>query len=227
MVGNGGFVEIICWGGGFFVSLRCDTKAKKMMKHVRLMSLMLGLTLTCGVVAQNTDKPVEKKVRPHKMKHLTQEQMTRKMVKDLNLDEKQTKKVTKLNKKYQQLIEGAKAPSAGARNGQGRRGGFGGPGGGPGGGFGGFGGGMPGGGGPGMGGGMPGGFGGPGGPDGNGPEGAGQASYDYEKKQAKYDKKMRKLLSDKQYEGYLNLKTQFASQRPEKKEFKALKDSFE
>ena len=40
------------------------------------------------------------------MKRLTQEQMTAKMVSDLKLDEKQTKKVTKLNKKYKKLIEG-------------------------------------------------------------------------------------------------------------------------
>ena len=46
------------------------------------------------------------------------------------------------------------------------------------------------------------------------PGGAGQTSeYDYEKQQAKYDKKMRKLLSDEQYDGYLKLKPQFASQR--------------
>ncbi len=201
------------------------------MKQMRLVTLILGLTLTCSVVAQNTDKPVEKKARPQKKERLTQEQMTQMMVRDLKLDEKQIKKVTKLNKKYKQLIEGASAlrpfdPSTGTsassattqgplrdRSGnavvepvetQRPHSGFGGPGGG----FG----------GPGMGGGMPGGFGGPdgdmqGGPGRGMPGGAGQSSYDYEKKQAKYDKKIRKLLSDEQYEGYLKLKPKFASQR--------------
>ena len=38
--------------------------------------------------------------------HVTYEQMTEKMVKELQLDEKQQKKVAKLNKKYKTLIEG-------------------------------------------------------------------------------------------------------------------------
>ncbi len=181
------------------------------MKQMRLVTLILGLTLTCSVVAQNTDKPVEKKARPQKKERLTQEQMTQMMVRDLKLDEKQIKKVTKLNKKYKQLIEGASADSGNAGRPPRRSSGSGGPGGGfggPGGGFG----------GPGMGGGMPGGFGGPdgdmqGGPGRGMPGGAGQSSYNYEKKQAKYDKKIRKLLSDEQYEGYLKLKPKFASQR--------------
>ena len=45
------------------------------------------------------------------------------------------------------------------------------------------------------------------------PSGAQQSSYDYDKEQQKYDKQMRKLLSDEQYEGYLKLKPQFYSQR--------------
>ena len=40
-----------------------------------------------------------------------------------------------------------------------------------------------------------------------------QSSYDYDKQQSKYDKQMRKLLSDEQYEGYLKLKPLFYSQR--------------
>lgn len=40
-----------------------------------------------------------------------------------------------------------------------------------------------------------------------------QSSYDYDKQQSKYDKQMRKLLSDEQYEVYLKLKPQFYSQR--------------
>ena len=42
----------------------------------------------------------------HKRNHITYEQMTEKMVKELQLDEKQQKKVAKLNKKYKTLIEG-------------------------------------------------------------------------------------------------------------------------
>ena len=77
------------------------------------------------------------------------------------------------------------------------------------GGAGGFGGGMPGGGMGGRGGGMP------GGPRGGMPPSGNQqqSSYDYDKQQTKYDKQMRKLLSDEQYEGYLKLKPQFYSQR--------------
>ena len=66
---------------------------------------------------------------------------------------------------------------------------------------------------------MPGG--GMGGPGGAGGFGGGmpptgnqqQSSYDYDKQQSKYDKQMRKLLSDEQYESYLKLKPQFYSQR--------------
>lgn len=158
------------------------------------------------------------------MKRLTQEQMTAKMVSDLKLDEKQTKKVTKLNKKYKKLIEGESQEGQGGQRppmGQGR------PDGNRGGGRpsgGGFGGGMPGGGmgGPGGAGGFGGGIGShggggmQGGPRGGMPPGEGgqqQASYDYNKQQTKYDKQMRKLLSDEQYEGYLKLKPQFYSQR--------------
>lgn len=54
-----------------------------------------------------------------------------------------------------------------------------------------------------------------GGPRGGMPQGAPkeQNSYDYDKQQAKYDEKIKKILSDEQYEGYLKLKPQFASQR--------------
>ena len=46
-----------------------------------------------------------KAMRPKRVR-MTQEQMTEKMVSDLKLDEKQVKKVTKLNKKFKTLIEG-------------------------------------------------------------------------------------------------------------------------
>ena len=155
---------------------------------------------------------------------MTQKQMTEKMICELKLDEKQAKKVTKLNKKFKTLIEGeqqdnmkGQRPPMGQGRPDGNRGGgrpsgggFGGdmPGGGMGGpgGAGGFGGGMGGRGGGGM----------QGGPRGGMPPGEGgqqQASYDYDKQQTKYDKKIRKILSDEQYEGYLKLKPQFYSQR--------------
>ena len=81
--------------------------------------------------------------------------------------------------------------------------------------------------GPSGGGGMPGGMGGRGGGFGGGMPGGGmgghgvgmqggprgmlqgapkeQNSYDYDKQQAKYDEKTKKILSDEQYEGYLKL----------------------
>ena len=191
--------------------------------------MTVALMLTAGAMAQSVDETQPKDgmpemaMRPQRMKRITQEQMTRRMVRELMLDEKQTKKVTKLNKKFKKLIEGEQQDNMKGRRppmGQGRPGGnqgggapgggMGGPGGGGfgGGSFGGgsFGGGM---GGPGGGGGMQ------GGPRGSMPPGgeSQQASYNYDKQQLKYDKKLRKLLSADQYEGYLRLKPQFYSQR--------------
>jgi hypothetical protein len=200
------------------------------MKQMRQIMMTVALMLTAGAMAQSVDETQPKDgmpemaMRPQRMKRITQEQMTRRMVRELMLDEKQTKKVTKLNKKFKKLIEGEQQDNMKGQRppmGQGRPGGnqgggapgggMGGPGGGGfgGGSFGGgsFGGGM---GGPGGGGGMQ------GGPGGGMPPGEGsqqQASYNYDKQQLKYDKKLRKLLSDDQYEGYLRLKPQFYSQR--------------
>ena len=153
---------------------------------------------------------------PKRAKKVTYVQMTEKMVKELKLDEKQQKKVTKLNKKYKTLIEGqqmerpqGQRPSMEERP-SGRpsgspSGGMGGPS------SGGFGGGMPGGGMGGYGGGMQ------GGPRGGGmgmPGGQpSENTYDYDKQQQKYDKAIAKILSDDQYKGYLDIKPQFASQR--------------
>ena len=182
-------------------------------------SLMAQDSLTSG--SQSSEKKMPKRNR------ITYEQMTEKMVKELKLDVKQQKKVTKLNKEYKTLIEGqqmerpqGQRPPMGERqrvgdgtpgmrpngNGGGRpNGGMGGPGGG------GFGGGMPGGGMGGHGGGMQ------GGPRGGGMGMAGgqpsENAYDYDKQQQKYDKAIAKILSDEQYEGYQNIKPQFASQR--------------
>lgn len=182
--------------------------------------MTVALMLTAGAMAQSVDETQPKDgmpemaMRTQRMKRITQEQMTRRMVRELMLDEKQTKKVTKLNKKFKKLIEGEQQDNMKGRRppmGQGRPGGNqggGAPGGGMGGpGGGGFGGGSFGGGS--FGGGMQ------GGPRGSMPPGgeSQQASYNYDKQQLKYDKKLRKLLSADQYEGYLRLKPQFYSQR--------------
>ena len=134
----------------------------------------------------------------HKRKPVTYEQVTKTMVKDLQLDEKQQKKVAKLNKKYKTLIEGEQREAPG--NGKPKMGER--PAGGP------PSGGMPGG---GFGGGMPGGRGGFGGGMPGGP--SSENNYDYDKKQKKYDKAISKILTDKQMEGYQKIKPQFASQR--------------
>lgn len=143
--------------------------------------------------------------------------MTERMISELQLNAKQAKKVTKLNSKFKTLIEGLQVERPQAQHppmGQNQRpnmngdrpgragrmsGGMGGSG---------FGGGMP--------------RGGMGGPDGGMPggehdrmpqqDGGQQTSYDYDKQQAKYDQKIKKILTDEQYEGYLTLKPQFASQ---------------
>ena len=178
------------------------------MKQMRQIMMTVALMLTAGAMAQSVDETQPKDgmpemaMRPQRMKRITQEQMTRRMVRELMLDEKQTKKVTKLNKKFKKLIEGEQQDNMKGRRppmGQGRPGGNQG-GGAPGGGMG----------GPGGGGGMQ------GGPGGGMPPGEGsqqQASYNYDRQQLKYDKKLRKLLSADQYEGYLKLRPEFHSQR--------------
>ena len=164
------------------------------MKRLALLVLS-ALMLIAGVNAQ------EKK--PKRPERVTYEQMTKKMTAELQLNEKQQKKLAKLNKKYRKLIEGEQQerpqeqrPPMGERP-SGER-----PSGGPGGG-------MPGG---GMGG-PGGGFGG-GGPRGGMPGGQQQEKeYDYDKKQEKYDKALCKFFTEEQYEGYKKLKPQFYSQR--------------
>ena len=175
----------------------------------RAIVMVIGMMLLSGsLMAQEQ--------MPKRAKKVTYVQMTEKMVKELKLDEKQQKKVTKLNKKYKTLIEGqqmerpqGQRPSMEERP-SGRpsgspSGGMGGPS------SGGFGGGMPGGGMGGYGGGMQ------GGPRGGGmgmPGGQpSENTYDYDKQQQKYDKAIAKILSDDQYKGYLDIKPQFASQR--------------
>ena len=168
------------------------------MKQTRKMLLLLALLIPAGAMAQDNEQAIQMS-RPAKVQRMTYEQMTEKMVSELQLDEKQAKMVTKLNKKYKTLIEGQQMERPQGQRPQngnhptGR---------------------------PSGGGGMPGGMGGhgvgmQGGPRGGMPQGAPkeQNSYDYDKQQAKYDEKIKKILSDEQYEGYLKLKPQFASQR--------------
>ena len=185
-----------------------------MMKQIGKMMLLFALLIPSGTMAQDNEQAIQMS-RPAKVKRITYEQMTEKMVSELQLDEKQAKKVTKLNKKYKTLIEGqqmerpqGQRPQNGNRP-SGRPSGGGGMPGGMGGRGGGFGGGMPGGGMGGRGGGMQ------GGPRGGMPQGgpSEQNSYEYDKQQTKYDEKIKKILSEEQYEGYLKLKPQFASQR--------------
>ena len=176
--------------------------------------LLFALLIPSGTMAQDNEQATQAD-RPARVQRITYEQMTEKMVSELQLDEKQAKKVTKLNKKYKTLIEGQQMerpqgqrpqngnrPSGRPSRGGGMPGGMGGRGGG-------FGGGMPEGGIGGRGGGMQ------GGPRGGMPQGgpSEQNSYDYDKQQTKYDEKIKKILSEEQYEGYLKLKPQFASQR--------------
>lgn len=165
----------------------------------RIQLLLVCLLLISGSMTAQEKGP--------KRKHISYEQMTALMTKELQLNAKQQKKVAKLNKKYKTLIEGEerKAPER-QRPDMGDM-----PQGGPDGGFGGggdFGGG-------GFGGGMPGGGGGMGRPMGGGMSGgqAAEKSYDYDKKQQKYDKAIKKILSESQMQGYEKIKPQFASQR--------------
>ncbi len=192
----------------------------------KILVCLCTLLLTTTLMAQEEEEelPIRKG---------TYEYMTKKMVKKLHLNEKQLKKVEKLNKKYKKLIEGEHAmPPGGNRpdmggdmpdgdpmeengmpdhHGGGMHRGRQSMGGMP------MGGGMSGG-GP-MGGGIPG-----GGPMGGGgmhrggpmgfPGNPHESSYDYDKQQKKYDKALKKILTEDQYEGYQHeLREQFVSQR--------------
>lgn len=178
-----------------------DTSRSGKPMRARFYTCLIGaLVLSSSLTAQED--------MPRKLKRVTYEQMTEQMVKELQLNEKQQKKVAKLNKKYKTLIEGEQMERPqGQRPPMGERpsGSMGGPGGGM---PGGFGGGMPGGGFGSRGGGMPG--------DPRDGMSGGQSqekSYDYDKQQQKYDKAIGKILSEQQYESYLKIKPQFASQR--------------
>ena len=156
---------------------------------------------------------------PQRHPRITASEVTERMIAELNLDEKQAKKVEKLNKKHASVIEGIhpqtpdgqKPPKDFAGGGRGGHGGR--MGGGPGG----MGGPPPGG---GMGGGPGGGPGGMGGPPSGGMNGEMPRQEDFGtqlvklgKKQEDYDKKLAKILSADQMTLYeTNIKPQYASQ---------------
>ena len=75
------------------------------MIQTRQLLLTLSLLLPAGVMAQDNETAPQMSV-PQKRERMTYEQMTERMVAELQLDEKQQKKVAKLNKKYKTLIEG-------------------------------------------------------------------------------------------------------------------------
>ena len=158
---------------------RATSRSEKSMRARFCTCLIGALVLSSSLTAQED--------MPRKLKRVTYEQMTEQMVKELQLNEKQQKKVAKLNKKYKTLIEGERLRVGDGTSGmqmerpQGQR--------------------------PPMGerpsGSPSGSMGGPG----------GEKSYDYDKQQQKYDKAIGKILSEQQYESYLKIKPQFASQR--------------
>ena len=69
---------------------------------------MLSLMMLSGsaMAQESQSNGQDSKVMRPKSVRMTQEQMTEKMISELKLDEKQAKKVTKLNKKFKTLIEG-------------------------------------------------------------------------------------------------------------------------
>lgn len=182
------------------------------------MILFTAMLLTAAsAIAQSENYPQDndvKKMAP-RMKPFTVEDANTYMAQELHLNEKQLKKVKKLNKKYTTLIEGEKPKmlegmvKGGIGGGKGFQGG-GAPGGGP---NGAFPGGGPNGGGPGGGpnGGGPGGGPNVGGFPGHGPGGV--SSVDYDAQQKSYDKKLKKILNEEQYSGYLKIRPKYYSVR--------------
>ena len=78
---------------------------------IKYLTVISTLLLSGSLMGQEQkpDRQDSKAMRP-KRNGLTEEQMTAKMVSELELDEKQQKKVAKLNKKYKTLIEGEQMP---------------------------------------------------------------------------------------------------------------------
>jgi len=198
------------------------------MKNTRFYLLALALLLTFVAVAQtvNDEKSIsiplptdEMREVPPMDKRMTVDSMNVMMLNTLQLNEKQQKKVLKLNKKYADLIEGKIGKKKHSAKGE-RIPRFGS-------------------GGPGRGIGVPGGgMGGPGGMGSHGNDMRGERvgkrgeggrmddpgripknemSQDFldeiEKKQSSYDKDMKKILSEQQYELYVDIKSHFESQK--------------
>lgn len=158
------------------------------MKKMILFTAMLFAA--ASAIAQSENYPQDndvKKMAP-RMKPFTVEDANAYMAQELHLNEKQLKKVKKLNKKYTTLIEGEKPkmPEGMVKGrisgGKGFQGG-GAPGGGP------------------NGGGFP----------GHGPGGV--SSVDYDAQQKSYDKKLKKILNEEQYSGYLKIRPKYYSVR--------------
>ena len=86
-------------------------KSNKMDMKIKYLTVISTLLLSGSLMGQEQkpDRQDSKAMRP-KRNGLTEEQMTAKMVSELELDEKQQKKVAKLNKKYKTLIEGEQMP---------------------------------------------------------------------------------------------------------------------
>jgi Spy/CpxP family protein refolding chaperone len=197
---------------------------RKTMKRIGMTLCLLGmLTAASAQVDENDSLPGRRpqqdqrpEMGPHR-KHLTVDQVNERMVKELNLTEQQQKKVAKLNKSYKELIEGPSTSQTRAQGQSSNGGGMGGPGGGmggPGGGMGGPGGGMGGNFGGGMGGpgGMGGGMAGKSGSQSGKSAGNSNLPQDLSKKQARYDQKLKKILTEEQYTGYEKIKKEYASQ---------------
>lgn len=74
------------------------------MKQMRQIMMTVALMLTTGAMAQSVDETQPKDgmpemaMRPQRMKRITQEQMTRRMVRELMLDKQQLKYDKKLRK---------------------------------------------------------------------------------------------------------------------------------
>ena len=77
---------------------RATSRSEKPMRARFYTCLIGALVLSSSLTAQED--------MSRKLKRVTYEQMTEQMVKELQLNEKQQKKVAKLNKKYKTLIEG-------------------------------------------------------------------------------------------------------------------------
>jgi len=75
------------------------------MKQAKKIVLLFSLLISAGATAQNEELATPAS-RLQRTQHATHEQMTERMISELQLNAKQAKKVTKLNSKFKTLIEG-------------------------------------------------------------------------------------------------------------------------